>query len=677
MGQREAEWQSVREVCQQFPCEHDFMCATGALPQIFARLAELSDEDPPSGADLDAQLQLLDPSSSGFVAHSGIARLWCDSFSPPPAAAAPAEAVTPASPTRPAAAPLSPGTAASGTARREDAAELLFRGLDDNRDGVITQSELRNILGAGPGDGGVLEREQELKRRQRELERRERHFEQEQERLQRQHQQSPSPPPRQPPGGPLPPHGDSSRQPRIDAMESTYHTSRQWTGPPVPSAGSASPNRSHPMQRRKGRERYGSVSPPRGVPPYRRTSSTDSGSLSPPLQLARASPQPVAYPHSPGPQQPQPQFAPEPEPEPEQSISSSQGPSSVLAAIAFLSGVEPPEGTSWAPDGTLTPVQAQPDRSHDNFAQYKDESSSVVAAQGVLGLEGDVGGVLTRQLELTNGTPTGQHPAATEAAAGLRYFEEREASLRKREKAVKKQERVLAKQQSKQAAASRDKLGKLLSRIGSLEEELGQAKAAEERANTAMQRTIEMHIQQQEDSEEETGSERVMRDEVTKLTTEVVALRAAAQAVASPVKRGKDIAREAHERLQSRVAELEAWCEEKECECERLQQLNASHEAELREKECECERLQQLNASHDAELRESSKATAELLKSKTVECKYTRSSHHNSISGVSSKRLLLQVTPRPLDCCRCGRSMRRIGREKQSAPRTWPSSCRP
>ena len=62
MGEREAAWQEVRHVCQDFPSAHDFMVAVDDVPAVLAKLAALADEEPPTEADISVVVQHLDPS---------------------------------------------------------------------------------------------------------------------------------------------------------------------------------------------------------------------------------------------------------------------------------------------------------------------------------------------------------------------------------------------------------------------------------------------------------------------------------------------------------------------------------------------------------------------------------------------------------------------------------------
>eukprot|EP01043_Picozoa_sp_COSAG02_P072260 COSAG02_NODE_13544_length_1380_cov_6.505747_1_plen_334_part_10 len=173
MGEREASWQEVRHVCQEFPSAHDFMVTVEDVPAVLAKLAVLADEEPPTEADISVVVQHLDPSGSGFIAHSGIARLWCDS-----------SAVAPTRPQESA-----PKVAAP---QLDDIGELLFQALDRDRNGIITRAEMKDAIRGSPSpspralgpslmpqqspawhDQSVLAKELELTRRQLDLERRE------------------------------------------------------------------------------------------------------------------------------------------------------------------------------------------------------------------------------------------------------------------------------------------------------------------------------------------------------------------------------------------------------------------------------------------------------------------------------------------------------------------------
>ena len=84
------EWATVRHICEtEFASPLEGLCLTTAVPAIIARLAAEAGEPAPCDADCRAVAQSLDPSASGYVSHSGIARMWCEPATL--AAAAPGE----------------------------------------------------------------------------------------------------------------------------------------------------------------------------------------------------------------------------------------------------------------------------------------------------------------------------------------------------------------------------------------------------------------------------------------------------------------------------------------------------------------------------------------------------------------------------------------------------------
>ena len=659
MGKRESEWQAVLAICQDFPSDCDFMCATTDLPKIFARLAARANETPPSESDLSVAAQDLDPGKSGFIGYSHIARLWCDSSARAPPA--PALPTPPASPpeARPEPALVDASPAGGGGQRqREDVEELLFQALDRDRDGVITRVELRDALRGSPSPSlptpqrvdSVREVEQELLRRQLELERRELQLLRSE--AARQRQPAPGSPPR---------HGDTSRQP------SAYHTSRQWTGAPVPSPRTLSPNRANHLDRPKGRGPRSSphldaVSPPPGVPAYRTSSYTSRAELGAPpavmvhrpaLQLAHQ-PQPQPQPQPEPEPEPEPKPEPEPEPEPEPTDTPA-GSSSVLAAVAYLAGIEAPDGTSWAADGTLTltPNSQSVQRPHDR-------SDTTQQAGGGTPWGGH-GVAVQRQLDMARPTAataaavTGAASAAAVAAATAAAAEANgghrqdsnapvglirpqpqhalpaamsaleignlAAGLRKKEKELQKKERALAKQSRQQSKGGLKgaSLKPLLERIATLEAQLlavqqthtdreeaqQDASRAQDEHDHALRKQAVAHEQEiarlrAEHTDKLARLQAEHVDELAKLRDEMAAHTRAS--VASEVAKEVDAASvraealraesvQSEERATARATELQARCAERQQECEAKAAECDARAADCEAKAAECSTL--------------------------------------------------------------------------------------
>ena len=389
MGEREAAWQEVRHVCQDFPSAYDFMVAVDDMPALLERLAMLADEEPPSEADVRVVVQHLDPSCSGFIPHSGIARLWCDSSAAPPAA----------------------------------------RRLDE----IESPRQLY--------DQSVLAMEQELMQRQIDLERRELQLElQEAVRssLEKARRQL-----RSPPGSPA----------RLD--------DRPWRADTSP--------------------RLSAACPPAGVPPYpspsTRTSAVRAAELGSPPALTvqrplatglRAQTMPEYEPE----REPEPEHEPEREPEPEPELEPALSikprlpePSpqqSMLAAVAYLAGIDAPDGMSWAADGTLTPTaltfrsfEARETSARQNLSQISVQRQlDMPGVDAVLGAPASAGGELHRD-------------ESAESAAPLQRKDQR---ARQKERAPARR----SKQAKKPAGLKAASLKPLLDRIASLEAEKDQ-----------------------------------------------------------------------------------------------------------------------------------------------------------------------------------------------------------
>ena len=395
MGEREAAWQEVRHTCQDFPSAYDFMVAVDDMPALLERLAMLADEEPPSEADVRVVVQHLDPGGSGFIPHSGIARLWCDSSAAPPAA----------------------------------------RRLDE----IESPRQLY--------DQSVLAMEQELMQRQIDLERRELQLElQEAVRssLEKARRQL-----RSPPGSPA----------RLD--------DRPWRADTSP--------------------RFSAACPPTGVPPYpspsTRTSAVRAAELDSPPALTvqrplatglRAHTMPEYEPE----REPEPEHEPErerererePEPEPKSEPALSIEPrlpepspqQSMLAAVAYLAGIDPPDGMSWAADGTLTPT-AFTVRSFEARETSARQNLSQISVQRQLDMAG---------VDAVLGAPAsaGGEPHRDESAESAAPLQRKDQRPRQKERAPARR----SKQAKKPAGLKAASLKPLLDRIASLEAEKDQ-----------------------------------------------------------------------------------------------------------------------------------------------------------------------------------------------------------
>jgi len=178
------EWATVRHICEtEFASPLEGMCLTTAVPAIIARLAAEAGEPAPCDADCRAVVQSLDPSASGYVSHSGIARMWCEPATL--AAAAPGE--TPAR-----------ARSTSGLSRGETPASVVVVGGEprqwpstDRADFLMRRQSSGDraravALSPEPSPAAAVERsrsaegEEQLRRRERELEERQAQFQRQQ-----------------------------------------------------------------------------------------------------------------------------------------------------------------------------------------------------------------------------------------------------------------------------------------------------------------------------------------------------------------------------------------------------------------------------------------------------------------------------------------------------------------